>query len=194
MPYTYLIILIIASIIPYCILLTAIICRNTKYFKILKKISLILVTFPILFSMFIGYEEYKNTTTRGVIETVNCNQSKFNFVRFSLLGDTIASKYTDEFSSVDEIAKLTKVGWSDYTATHIDRSDIRNYSDEYLIQYHAKQKEDFKELINCKEFKYNAVYQINPNDEKSRCYLLNRSKLTDYPECSKGIKAKFEMN
>ena len=77
-------------------------------------------------------------------------------------------------------------------------ADLMTYKDTYIAIYNEyfqdNEKLSFTQLLGCSNFNLSAIYQANTNDEKSRCYLLNRNNLTDYPECSKEIKNKFEMN
>ena len=51
-----------------------------------------------------------------------------------------------------------------------------------------------KSVIKCQDFTGNLLYTYNPVNRQDLCYLLNRNKLSDYRECSKEIKAKFEVN
>ena len=57
-----------------------------------------------------------------------------------------------------------------------------------------KFNQDIKKIIDCKDFNFNAIHSMSRAGGVDNCYLLNRTNRSDYPDCSKAIKAKFEMN
>ena len=139
--------------------------------------GLTLLTFLVLVGTFV----YLQAGTPD-FRTYECGSDKFYLAR---------SRYDSNYYYIAKNGKK-----DDLSESKI--ADLMTYKDTYIAIYNEyfqdNEKLSFTQLLGCSNFNLSAIYQANTNDEKSRCYLLNRNNLTDYPECSKEIKNKFEMN
>ena len=165
--------------------------RKTKWFKLLKKITIVIT---VILTLVIGiaiWDIYRKSTT-NVTQVFNCDNNKFSFVNIGNSGTNLQKNYNQNQQNTNNtyIGEV-KINQSNYTVIYSNNLGLNNIPDSTTKEFDQFQKQGFKELVNCKEFKYNALYQSDFNDEKSRCYILNRSKLTDYPDCSKEIKTEF---
>ena len=173
--------------IPFCVLFITFSLRKTRWFKFFVVLTVLVTATPIIFCTNYARQIYRSYQSNKILETINCDSETFYFVNYYYSpGMAVAKQKKDyTYKTVNaRIAVLTNIGKSDYVVNLIGSTN-QEYADF--------QKQGFKELVNCKEFKYNALYQANPDEDKSRCYILNRSKFNDYPDCSKEIKAEFNV-
>ena len=189
--FTNLIIFIIVTI-PIILTFSAFKFRKTKYYKLLRSLSIVGFILPILLYGLLYLTVLKESSA-GVFQTFNCGDEIFYFSDNPYKNSTVDKKVNQDKKSTNrwDVADLIKIERSDYTATYINKSIPDSNLDPLTINYYNFQKQGFKELVNCNEFRYNALYQPAKDTEKNRCYILNRSKLTDYPDCSKEIKTEF---
>ena len=164
--------------------------RNTKYFVPLKNITIVIVVILTLVIGIAVWDIYRKSTT-NVVQVFNCDSNKFSFVNIGNSGTNLQKNYNQNQQNTNTYIGEVKINQSNYTVIYSNNLGLNNIPDSTTKEFDQFQKQGFKELVNCKEFKYNALYQADPNDYKQSCYLLNRNNLTDYPECSKEIKTEF---
>ena len=135
--------------------------------------GLTLLTFLVLVGTFV----YLQAGTPD-FRTYECGSDKFYLAR---------SRYDSNYYYIAKNGKK-----DDLSESKI--ADLMTYKDTYIAIYNEYFQDNRRfsliQLLGCSNFDLNVIYQL-PKDEKSRCYLLNRNNLTDYPECSKEIKTEF---
>ena len=137
---------------------------NLKTLFIILTILFILLSLFIL-SMFVARPEI----------TYNCNGYKI-YKMVTPLPSAVVLYSIDKQSNTDGYSVL-------------NNSLIFYTPDEEPLQ--IKFNQDIKKIIDCKDFNFSAIHSMSRAGGVDNCYLLNRNKLTDYPECSKEIKAEF---
>ena len=181
--------MILLTIITIIIISLSIIffTRNSKYRGFIWGFCSIITLIPIIFAVWFVWAQFQTPD----FKTLNCGSNKFYYV-----GDPVLR------SENYYIAKnKDKYNLSEYRIANLVKKN-----DTYVARFYDSPEDtrarDFTQLLSCKEFDLNAMYQpyqpVNPDNlseikDKDRCYLLNRTGETDYPECSPEVKAKFEL-
>ncbi len=202
------------------ILIVSILLFTLIYFNVLRKakihksknllliglfVSVAIIVFLIINSLVIYFPEYKS---------LQCGDTKFSFQKsvkgtesFTIYGgdwNLDLNKVSNSFVGINPRLVLTFVNYD------LDNDKL---SSEYklLRSNEATRKANvIKKLLDCKGYDNDVIYSVGkpksvnengfpvPDSNGNNtylydryCYIANYSKVTDYPDCSSEIKAKF---
>ena len=128
-----------------------------------------------------------------VIQTYNCDGYKI--YKILTQNPTYITNISIDSTSVvnaDYMYNSNSIIMSNYSKS---KARVTNLSNQDLADNVIKDiKAKYSKYNNCKAFDVDLIVNTSETTYTEFCYLLNRTNKGSYPECSKEIKAKFEMN
>ena len=178
--------------------------------NVISLVSCVALALFIIILIFVGYGVYK--LSNPIFKTVKCGDKKFSFGVIQkdsskpLYVTTDDQGYSKGFDTDLELDQRNFF-WHRvyYTQTSFETND--EISNKRNQEYDKKKKKNYSLLLSCGQgqnldFIYRKLEKTeidssgnykNKYSSQDTCYLANYSKVTDYPDCSPEIKARFGL-